>query len=158
SAIFAPRTGADGYLLFKRERTMMAQAFDARGLHLHGEPFPLAHEMSAGPILDASASWNGVLAYATNSASIDRGLAWFDTEGEHRGYAAHPRRFLKLNLSPDEKRVALGIAETANPTSGDVWVLELARGVFTKLTFAPEYKNYPVWSPNGGQIAFGSEF
>jgi hypothetical protein len=81
SGVFAPRKGNEGYLLFKRERTLMAQPFDAAALQLRAEPFPLAHEMSAGPLLEASASSNGVLAYTTGGVGSDRRLAWFDRAG-----------------------------------------------------------------------------
>src|SRR5439155_3915806 len=133
-------------------RTLMAQPFDAASLQLRAEPFPLAQEMSAGPILDASASSNGVLAYAMGGATFNRQLAWFDRAGKHLGDASPPRQFFRLNLSPDEKRLAIGIGGSLGINT-DVWVLDLARGVFTKLTFT-DFGNYPVWSPEGGRIAF----
>jgi Tol biopolymer transport system component len=73
--------------------------------------------------------------------------------GGHLGDVLTPRPFSRLNLSPDEKRLAIGVGGTAG-VSTDVWLLELARGVLSKLTFAPDSGSNPIWSPDGGRIAF----
>ena len=54
NAAYAP----PGYLLFLRERTLMAQSFDASKLELAGEPFPLAEQVDriTEPPLDSSPS------------------------------------------------------------------------------------------------------
>jgi len=38
----------------------------------------------------------------------------------------------------------------------DIWVMDLARGVRTRLTFDPASDYGLVWSPDGGRVAFGS--
>ena len=38
----------------------------------------------------------------------------------------------------------------------DIWVLDLARGVKTRLTFGPVANTNPVWSPDGKWIAYAS--
>jgi len=40
--------------------------------------------------------------------------------------------------------------------SGDLWVHDMDRGTLTRFTFDPEYDGYPVWTPDGGRIAFYS--
>ena len=49
-----------------------------------------------------------------------------------------------------ESRFIVGLLGT------DVWVLELGRDVFTRLTLAPETDVYPIWSPDGNSIVFAS--
>jgi Tol biopolymer transport system component len=38
----------------------------------------------------------------------------------------------------------------------DLWIIELARGSSTRLTTDPANESYPVWSPDGKQIAYSS--
>src|SRR5260370_40837572 len=53
-------------------------------------------------------------------------------------------------ISPQGDRVALQIDAGVN----DIWVLDLARGVRTRLTFGPIANTFPVWSPDGKWIAY----
>jgi Tol biopolymer transport system component len=39
----------------------------------------------------------------------------------------------------------------------DVWVLDLARGIRTRLTFGPVSNGFPVWSPDGKWIIYNSD-
>jgi Tol biopolymer transport system component len=56
---------------------------------------------------------------------------------------------------PDEERVAIGRNDAQTGTY-DIWLLDLARGIPSRFTFDPASGVYPVWSPDGGRIAFGS--
>ncbi len=38
----------------------------------------------------------------------------------------------------------------------DIWTYDLARGTSTRLTFAPEPEDWPLWTPDGRRIVFGS--
>ena len=56
-----------------------------------------------------------------------------------------PERYVGLRISPDAKRVAL--AEVA-----DIWQMEFARAIPTRVTFSGSVNN-PVWSPDGQRIS-----
>src|SRR5205085_4067129 len=58
---------------------------------------------------------------------------------------------LSLALSPDGKRVALTINEQGTI---DLWVLEFARGVKTRLTFNAAQEWDPSWTPDGREILY----
>jgi Tol biopolymer transport system component len=55
-------------------------------------------------------------------------------------------------IAPQGDRIALQIDSGMN----DIWVLDLARGVRTRLTFGPIANTSPVWSPDGKWIAYTS--
>jgi Tol biopolymer transport system component len=58
-----------------------------------------------------------------------------------------------LNLSPDEKRVALDLVNVGGER--EIWLMDLARGVASKFSLS-SVELFPVWSPDGSRIAFGS--
>ena len=60
-----------------------------------------------------------------------------------------------MSLSPDAKRVVYDEAEPRNRTL-DLWLLDFARGVPSRLTFHPSHDMFPLWSPDGTRIAFSS--
>jgi Tol biopolymer transport system component len=58
-------------------------------------------------------------------------------------------------LSVDGRRVALTVLEE-QATSPDIWVLELARGTFTRVSLDPATDWFPVWAHDGERVFFGS--
>src|SRR3989454_155521 len=151
-AAYAP----PGYLLFRREATLMAQAFDADKLQLTGDPFPIAEQVGS----DASTfqtffsvSQTGVLAYNSGGSGKTQ-LAWMDRGGKQNGLVGPPGNYLRPLLSPDEKRVAVDDVDLQG--NRDVWIIELGRGNPSRFTFDPAIDVAPVWSPDGSRIVFGS--
>ena len=49
--------------------------------------------------------------------------------------------------------MAIGDAQSA---SNDLWVMELARGTSSRVTFDPSNDWFPLWSPDGARLFFGS--
>jgi Tol biopolymer transport system component len=60
----------------------------------------------------------------------------------------------RARISPQGDRIALQVAPLG---VNDIWVLDLARGVRTRLTFGPVSNTFPVWSPDGKWIAYNSD-
>src|SRR5262249_28587638 len=71
-----------GYLLFVRDRTLVAQPFDVKALKTTGEPVPLAEKIGLGTVGLArfSVSREGTLAYRTGEAGTR--LLWVDRAGK----------------------------------------------------------------------------
>jgi eukaryotic-like serine/threonine-protein kinase len=145
-----------GRIIFVRDGKLMAVPFDAAKLQVGGEAFPIAENVGYNPVGGAaslSVSENGVLAYRSSGTFGETVLTWFDRAGRVLGTAGNPGTYSAPQLSPDETRLAI---QRVDPQSrnGDIWVLEIARGVMTRLTFDPGNDQLPLWSPNGDTIAF----
>ncbi|MCU1307576.1 MAG: serine/threonine protein kinase [Acidobacteriaceae bacterium] len=143
------------FLLFARVDQLMAQPFDPASGTLSGEPQALA----AGVVddvstwhMDATASNNGLLVFGSGGTA-DWKLVWMDRNGKQLGLVADKLTNLQSGrISPQGDRVALQIDTGTN----DVWVLDLARGIRTRLTFGQVTSSFPVWSPDGKWLAYNT--
>jgi eukaryotic-like serine/threonine-protein kinase len=144
-----------GYLLFLRDRTLMAQPLSATRLALSGYAVPIAEQVDFVGLNNEglfTASQNGVLAYASGVHGGDWQITWFDRAGKVLGTVGKPVDIEWASLSPDGKAVA---TDRLDPQSGnrDIWLYDLARGTEQRLTFSGENR-FPIWSPDGTRIAF----
>ncbi|MGD8376699.1 MAG: protein kinase [Acidobacteriota bacterium] len=148
---------ASGHLIFKRGSTLMAQHFDLDTLEGGGVPVPLATEITGGTWswggAQLSTSRTGALAFHRGAGSaMLQELLWFDRDGRDEGSIGEPGPYTSPRLSPDGGRLAVQVGGTV----GDIYVIDLARDVRTRLTFDPAPEASPVWSPDGTMVAFSS--
>jgi Tol biopolymer transport system component len=101
-----------------------------------------------------SASTAGHVAYRPGGAGR-LVLTWFDRTGKAVGRTSEPdiNGQTSPELSSRGQVVALSRSVQSNQ---DIWLLDLSRGGFTRLTFAPGVDTNPVWSPDDTQIVFSS--
>jgi Tol biopolymer transport system component len=161
-AVYAPpRNGLPGYLLWLRDQSLMAQRLDAKSRRLEGDAVPVATSI-ATPFSSSgrrAAYWisdQGVLVYRTVGRQ-EYLLAWKSRDGKQEDIAstgAEATRSGDPAISPDGRRIAL---EREIAGNFDVWVYELSRGVMTRLTFDPGFDWFPVWSPDGRQVAYSGQ-
>jgi serine/threonine protein kinase/WD40 repeat protein len=146
---------ASGFLLLGRGDQIIAQRFDPSTGTLIGEPQNVAKGVMNDTStwhMDASASNDGLLVFGSG-ASGDLQLVWLDRSGKLISSIADNLPDLQaVVLSPQGDRVALQL----NAGETDIWVLDLARGVRTRLTFGPIGNVSPIWSPDGKWIAYSS--
>ena len=155
NAVYAP----PGYLLYLRERTLMAQPFDASKTRITGQAVAIAEKIDYPP--DSfrqgafSASGNGVLVYSAGSEIGSTQLTWFDRSGRPNGTVGPPAGMQWPAISPDGKAV---VVDQLDPGTGsqDLWLRDLARDVPIRFTFDSALSRYAVWSPDGSHIAFVS--
>ena len=144
---------ANGFLLFARGDQLLAQAFDPAKGRLSGEPQSLArgimNDVSTWH-MDASVSNRGLLVFGSGGSS-EVELVWVDRAGKEIRTVAEKLSDLQgARISQQGDRIALQINAGVN----DIWVLDLARGVRTRLTFGPVANIGPVWSPDDKWIGY----
>jgi serine/threonine protein kinase/Tol biopolymer transport system component len=148
----------NGNLLYVRNRTLVAQPFDAKTLKIAGDPIPLAQSLAySAATLSAvfSASAGGLLAYSTSAAASGTQLIWYDRQGQRTDTLDESVVYYSPELSPDGKQLAVDVLD---PSTGnvDIWLYQLATNLKARLTFGKSVNMSPVWSPDGTQIAFAS--
>jgi len=145
-----------GQLFFWRDGKEMARPFDPRTLQFRGDAIVVADQVGqTGGYTSFSASTNGVIVYARGGARPVSQLTWMDRDGKQLGTVGDPGDYFNIALSPDEKRVAVTLL-TGTPENRDVWLIDLARSVSSRLTSDPGNDVLPTWSPDGSTIMFGS--
>jgi len=147
-----------GHLLFYRDGAVLAQPFNPNKLELSGEPLPIAEKVgasSAGGFLSASA--NGVVVYSGGGPQNEE-LIWFGRDGKNLGTVGEPGAFGAPAISKNGKRVVVSRQETLFALRGSLWLYDLTRtGAATRLSFGGGYNSYPVFSPDGSRVVFGSD-
>jgi dipeptidyl aminopeptidase/acylaminoacyl peptidase len=150
---------AQGYLMFLRETTLMAQPLDVRRLEVSGDAVPIAEQVQIGGAAGVTGAFtvsdDGVLAYQTGSGDVRSQLVWFDRSGKQIDVLGDPADYADVELSPDGRRGAVSVPDPAARTR-DIWMFDVARGLRTRFTFDPTDDWSVVWSPDGSRVVFNS--
>ena len=145
-----------GFLIYARDRTLVAQRFDSKSLRTVGEPVPLAEQigMGASGLARFSVSREGTLAYRTGESG--NRLLWVDRSGKEIETLGDRGEYGNPALSPSGDRLAFDLSD---PRSGksDIWIRDLVRGVNSRFTFGGANYISPLWSPDGNSIVFSSD-
>ncbi len=153
----APLYAPPGVLLTVGRGVLFARRFDPEHPVMTGEPEPIADSVAIESAMFRAAmsvSANGVLVHRGGGAE-QRQLVWMDRTGRVLGRVGptDDKGLAYPSLSPDGRRVAVS---RAIDTGTDIWLLDVNRGAFSRLTSDPGNDIGPLWSPDGAQIAFRS--
>jgi len=142
-----------GHVVFLRDQTLFAQAFDERSLQLRGEPVSLAHPV--GSFLDGgffTVSQNDVIAYRAPDKEFQ--LTWFDRRGNKLSAVGDAGFYSAVVISPDDSRVAT-VREVFRPNiDQDIWVFDSSRPTMGRVTYEAQLEESPVWSADGKRLIF----
>ena len=149
---------APGSLLFVQGGILLAQRFDTRELVTRGEAVPIASSVAVSGYSAEwgwfSASTTGRLAWVSGQGAETQ-LDWVDRGGRSLGTIGEPGRYGQIVLSPDDRRVA---AELTNADGQfDLWMIDVARGLASRLTTDAANERDPVWSPDSQELVFASD-
>jgi Tol biopolymer transport system component len=149
--VYVPGSGdTPDYVLFVRDGSLVAQAFDLDALSLVGEPMFVVERVGVGPptYAQAWASESGALVYREPGTAIGGTPAWFERTGRERSVIPGTESIPAMNprLSPDGTRLALFIA-------GDLWVYDLTGRPPVRLTTG-SLGYSPVWTSDGRHIVY----
>jgi serine/threonine-protein kinase len=148
-----PRFSRSGHLLYAHDGKILAVRFDPDQLKVSGQPLVViegVHMSRNNGVVNYDVSASGDLAYVPgNCDGGARSLVWVDRNGSANPVGLPLRSYLHPRLSPDGKRVAI---EVEGP-SHDLYVYDFDRAVLAKMT-TDGLSHWPVWSPDGTQIAF----
>ncbi len=140
--VYAP----PGYLLYVRDRVLMAQPFNLRSNEVTGSATPVASDVfPPGPTSGAtiSASAGGLLTFGGRSAETR--LVWYNRAGEAVRTIKTPTTLFNPSLSANERYLLAG-------SGTDVWLIDLQSETTTRIVPG----NTPLLSPDATKIAFTS--
>jgi eukaryotic-like serine/threonine-protein kinase len=148
---------AGGHLLFSQGSDLFAQRFDLARLELSGPAIPVARNIQYDTFFDIgtfTVSENGTLVYGRAGTGVDSELTWMDRSGRTISVLGDPRHFEDQSISPDGKRVAVGVKEAS--AREKIWIYDVDRG--TRIPVVSEESGSAlyraVWSPDGTRVAY----
>jgi len=157
---------ATGHLLYALRDTLLAIPFDAKRLEVKGSPVAVIQGLvRAGNAAANTAAANygvsddGTLVYLTGGGSTFIGLptlsrpVWVDRTGREESLPVPQRQYLYPRISPKGTRVALDTRDEAQ----DIWVFDVRRQTFDRLTTDAQLDAIPVWSPDERRLVWSSQ-
>ncbi|HEX7668950.1 MAG TPA: hypothetical protein VF395_05180 [Polyangiaceae bacterium] len=126
---------------------MLAVPFDAARLTPVGQPIAVLNlPAGVGGLPALAVSRTGALVYAPTSATGR--FVWTSRDGVEQPLNETLHAYANPRISPDGRRIVV-------QSSGDLWVQDVARGTFTRLTSNDAQPvSYPVWTPDGQRVVF----
>jgi serine/threonine-protein kinase len=149
-----------GHLVFTRDATLHAMAFDPEQIEAHGPAVPIVQGVAtnerSGHAKFAVAS-NGTLIYTPGMASQGAAsvVVHLSRDGIVGALTKEQRNYTRPRVAPAGDRVAVEVVDADSRVH--IWVMDLETGGATQLTFEGTENRFPVWTPDGREVLFRSE-
>jgi hypothetical protein len=144
-----------GHLIYMHQGTLFTARMDISRLALTSPPAPILENVAAR-VGEGSAAFDfsrsGTFMYLSGSSRVQSTVAWLEKSGKLQPLLRTPAVYNWLRLSPDGKRLALGIEQGGDR---DIWVYDLERETMSRVTSGGDNRQ-PVWSPDGKHLAYTS--
>jgi hypothetical protein len=148
------------HLIYMRGTMLVAQRLNVDAATLEGEPMPLTADAAPGGLsvpARFTAADTGALAFVPTRGGRRSRLLWTDRAGNV--VAPLPEvggsEFMNPAIAPSGSQVALN---RMDPQTGnwDIWIVDVARGIPSRVTYDGAQDSDPVWSPDEKSLVFGS--
>jgi Tol biopolymer transport system component/predicted Ser/Thr protein kinase len=150
----APRYAAPGWLVYTNGGRVLARRFDPARRKLDGPVMALVDEPRGTSYIGSPSllvSHRGPLAYPAGNLGNTE-MVLLDRSGQRiRTIPVPEGRYRMLAVSPDGTQLA-AVQTTSAET--DLWVFQLERRGARRLTSGANAPYYPIWSPDGAQLAY----
>jgi serine/threonine-protein kinase len=130
----SPHLAATGDMIYAQNGTLMAVPFNSKRLELTGSPAPVLEGVRESTMGAAQygLSASGTLVYVPGTLQgFASRLAWVDRQGKEQAIAAPAHGYTFPRISPDGRRIAVSITETAS----DLWIYDTERDALSRATF-----------------------
>jgi Tol biopolymer transport system component len=146
---------SQGYLVYFKDNILLAREFDPESLEILGEGVPLTDHVGVGEAdrAEFGVSNQGTLTYQTNTVEAFDRLVWLDRQGDEIGQVGEPGGYEDVDISPDGSKFAVSLWDGKQQ---DIWVYDIARDVFTRLTFDDSPDISPRWSVDSKYVYFSN--
>ncbi|HET6578159.1 MAG TPA: protein kinase [Gemmatimonadales bacterium] len=154
---FGPQWVDDGFLAFgNADGTLIARPFDAEHVRFTGPPVTIARDVSQPDAYStrAAVSPSGSIVYPRSGGVVPRRLMLVSRSGQATPITPDAKAYAYPRYAPDGRRVALYITDPVT-SSRDVWVLDLAGRVWSRLT-TNGISDKPIWTPDGRRVLYSS--
>ncbi len=153
SAVFA----RPSHLLVVRGDNLVAIPFDVGAGAINGEPAVVAsgvlRNLATGHAT-FSASNDLTLVYAGGQAFVPSTFSWYDRSGVRTPVPGEPDAIFTFRIAPDSSRAAIAVPGQGG--DGEIWILDLARGVRTRVAESGGAIDYPAWSADGDSLLYSA--